>query len=326
MHITKSIKIPNDLFDLVKSFLIESGYKVDQHQQDYVEWRLVGGLGIAIQYSSGKLVLQGRKGVEEIYSEIDRMILRSMTGVSVVGEVSKKKTFEKKKKAEEDEANNKEFELFVPHIGVDETGKGDYFGPLVVTACFADNAAYDKLSDLNVGDSKKIKDDRILVLSRVIENICICETSVVTPVGYEEKMEEYGNVAILLAKEHSKVIERTIVSLNTRKLTAEYVLIDQFSTNENRVLDELGPYGKGIEFRQMHKGERDIVVAAASIVARARFLYEMEQMSRKFKFDFPKGATHVINPAKEFVKKHGKKELKNVAKVSFKTTKKVLGK
>ena len=79
--------------------------------------------------------------------------------------------------------------------------------------------------------------------------------------------------------------------------------------------------GQGADINQFHKGESDIAVAAASVLARGVFLEQMEKMGNAYKFDFPKGATHVIGKGKEFVKKYGINELKNVAKISFKTTK-----
>ena len=112
--------------------------------------------------------------------------------------------------------------------------------------------------------------------------------------------------------------------LNKKGIDCKHVVIDQFSSRKSRVLDELGPLGKGIELEQFHKGESDIAVAAASVLARGIFLEEMEKMRNTYYFNFPKGASHVIPQAKEFVSKHGVSELEKVAKISFKTTKSVM--
>ena len=144
--------------------------------------------------------------------------------------------------------------------------------------------------------------------------------SIVSPEEYNRLVKEIGNVAILLAKQHSKVIEMALEDLKEKKIKCQKVVIDQFSSKQNRVKDELGTLGKGVEFEQYHKGESDIAVACASVLARGIFLEEMEEMSEKYYFRFPKGASNVIPSAKEFIAKHGMDELSKVAKVSFKTT------
>ena len=74
---------------------------------------------------------------------------------------------------------------------------------------------------------------------------------------------------------------------------------------------------------QFHKGESDIAVAIASVIARAIFLIEFKSMCDKYNFDFPKGSSIVIDSARDFVSKFGIDELRNVAKISFQTTKEV---
>ncbi len=213
---------------------------------------------------------------------------------------------------------------FVSHIGVDEVGKGDYFGPLVVVACFVDEEFYKKVKALGVGDSKKFSDSRILKMYEEMKEYPYYYSSIVSPEEYNRLIKETGNVAILLAKQHSKVIEMALEDLRRKKIECKKVVIDQFSSKQNRVKDELGTLGKGVEFEQYHKGESDIAVACASVFARAIFLEEMEKMSNEYYFDFPKGASHVIEQGKEFVKRYGADELGKVAKVSFKTTRKLV--
>jgi ribonuclease HIII len=90
------------------------------------------------------------------------------------------------------------------------------------------------------------------------------------------------------------------------------------------VLKELGELGKKVDVEQFHEGESDIAVAAASIIARGIFLEEFDKMSKEYDFDFPKGASNVIDSGLSFVKKYGVEELRNVAKVGFRTTQRIL--
>ena len=107
-------------------------------------------------------------------------------------------------------------------------------------------------------------------------------------------------------------------------IPCESIVIDQFSSSKNRILNELGEFGKKVNIKQFHKGESDIAVAAASIIARGIFLEKFENMRKEYDFHFPKGASNVIDSGISFIKKHGKEELRNVAKVGFKTTQRVL--
>jgi ribonuclease HIII len=149
-------------------------------------------------------------------------------------------------------------------------------------------------------------------------------SSIIKPSEYNKQYKELKNVAIMLAKQHSKVIEMGLKDLKSKGVECKKVVIDQFSSKKSRVVDELGPLAKKIEFVQFHKGESDLAVAAASIIARGIFLEEMEKMNDMYYFKFPKGASNVISAAQEFVKKHGSEELEKVAKTSFKTTKSIM--
>ena len=149
-------------------------------------------------------------------------------------------------------------------------------------------------------------------------------SSVLEPQKYNRLIEEYRNVSILLAKQHSKVIEMGLLDLKEKGIKCEYVVVDQFSTSKSRVANELGELGKQSELIQHHKGESDIAVACASIIARGIFLQEWRKMNQKYDFEFPKGASNVISQGKEFVALHGSEKLNEVAKIGFKTTKQVM--
>jgi ribonuclease HIII len=228
-----------------------------------------------------------------------------------------------KDKAKSSNKTNVSVEV-IPHIGVDEVGKGDYFGPLVVVACFVNDKFLQDTEFLGIGDSKKISDNRIRDIYKEIKDYPYYYVSIVNPKEYNTQIKKLKNVSVLLAKQHSKVIEMGLRDLANKDIECKEVVIDQFSSKKSRVIDELGPLGKKIKFVQFHKGESDIAVACSSVIARAIFLTELDKMEKKYYFTFPKGASEVIGAGREFVKKHGVGELEKVAKISFKTTKKVI--
>jgi ribonuclease HIII len=194
----------------------------------------------------------------------------------------------------------------------------------VVVACFVNNKFLQDTELLGIGDSKKISDHRIRDIYQEIKDYPYYYVSIVKPEEYNKQIKELRNVSILLARQHSKVIEMGLRDLAEKNIECKEVVIDQFSSKKSRVVDELGPLGKKVKFVQFHKGESDIAVACASVIARAIFLTELDKMEKEYYFTFPKGASNVIEAGREFVKKHGVGELEKVAKISFKTTKKVI--
>jgi ribonuclease HIII len=278
----------------IKDILLANNWGIENDPNEYVLYRFRSPNGsVGLMYLSGKLVLQGKEDFTSIISNI--------------------------KKREEGSLETH----FKPHIGVDEVGKGDYFGPLVVVGCFVNEEFYKQIKILGFTDSKKFTDGKIQNLFNTVKEYPYYYSSVVTPKEYNEGIKKYNNVSILLAKQHSLVIEKGLEDLKSKDIHCEYVVIDQFSSSKSRVVNELGDLGKNTKFIQYHKGESDIAVAAASIIARGIFLREWERMNNQYSFEFPKGASNVISAGKEFVEKYGRDELANVAKISFKTTKQV---
>lgn len=291
MQNTVSVKLSLDeCLGLEKTFR-DFGWKKEPMENEYVVFRMESGNGsVAILYTSRKLVFQG----DEDFSEI---IAKIQGGVTIEGGVEIK-----------------------PHVGVDEVGKGDYFGPLVVVACFVNEESAREFTEIGVGDSKKFSDSRIMRMYEQMKNYEYYYPSIVMPVEYTQLQKETKNVGLLLARQHSKVIEMALKDLSEKGIKCDNVVIDQFSKNENRVKNELGVLGREATFEQFHRGESDIAVACASILARGIFLERMEKMSKEYNFKFPKGASNVIEQGKAFVEKYGMEELGKVAKVSFKTT------
>ncbi len=268
-------------------------WKEEYVNNPYAQFRMKSPEGSnVILYTSGKLVFQGSEDFTNIITSIKNNV--------------------------EDESE------VVPHLGVDEVGKGDYFGPLVVVACFLNGEFLEKISSIGIGDSKKFSDAKIMEMYKLVKDYAYYYSSIIYPKEYAELYRESKNVSILLARQHSKVIEMGLGDLKSKNIECSRVVIDQFSSKKSRILNELGSYGKEIELIQFHKGESDMAVACASVIARGMFLEEMEKMRKKYNFNFPKGASDVIDKGQDFVKKFGVDELGNVAKISFKTTAKVL--
>lgn len=212
-----------------------------------------------------------------------------------------------------------------PVIGSDESGKGDYFGPLVSAAVYVDKHTAKLLEIEGVRDSKKLRDRKNEELAEKIIEICKDKCSIieVSPEKYNDLYDQFirekKNLNTLLAWGHAKAIEELL-----SKVDCNNAIADQFA-DEGFILSKLQEKGKKLNLIQMHKAEENIAVAAASILARARFLQKLSKLSSEFRIDFPKGASvNVINNAKAFVATYGEKLLRKVAKLHFKTTKQVL--
>lgn len=212
-----------------------------------------------------------------------------------------------------------------PIIGTDESGKGDYFGPLVSAAVYVDKHTAKLLELEGVRDSKKLSDRKNEELAEKIIEICKDKCSIIEILPekyndlYDQFIREKKNLNTLLAWGHAKAIEELL-----SKVDCNNAIADQFA-DERFILSKLQEKGKKLNLIQMHKAEENIAVAAASILARARFLQKLSKLSSEFRIDFPKGASaNVINNAKAFVATYGENSLRKVAKLHFKTTKQVL--
>lgn len=207
-----------------------------------------------------------------------------------------------------------------PRIGIDESGKGDFFGPLCIAGVFAEGDAVSELIDLGVRDSKLMKEPEILKLGRAIKTGFDHHIVKINPLKYNELHAKFGNLNHLLAWGHATAIEKL-----AEKTHCPNVIIDQFAA-EHVVETALKRKQLKLKLTQRHKGEEDVVVAAASILARMTFVEGLEMMGEEFGCTFPKGASAgVIKFGKEFVRKYGKESLGQVCKTHFKTLDAILG-
>lgn len=211
-------------------------------------------------------------------------------------------------------------EAKLPHIGVDESGKGDYFGPLVVAGVYADTAGMQCLAELGCRDSKQIHSEgqvaRIAAAVRSLPGVEV-ELLCIGPRRYNELYSQMRNLNRLLAWGHARVIS----ALHARVPSCAHALSDQFASSEWVLRRALAATESEIQLHQRPRAEEDVVVAAASIIARARFVEWMNQTARAAQCELPLGcAPHVLSAARTFVQKHGRDRLPDVAKMHFKLT------
>jgi ribonuclease HIII len=205
------------------------------------------------------------------------------------------------------------------HIGTDESGKGDYFGPLVIAGVFLPDGQDAVFRELGVRDSKRSSDNRVREMAEVLKQGYKHSVVSIGPERYNELYTKLRNLNRILAWGHSRVIENILEEVPCR-----LAITDQFG-DKAYVLNALMKKGKNIELIQKPKAEEDMAVAAASILARAEFLKRLDFLSREFALEIPKGASAMVEEAGlRLVKMHGPQVLDKVAKKHFKITARIL--
>jgi ribonuclease HIII len=212
--------------------------------------------------------------------------------------------------------------MLEPRIGVDESGKGDFFGPLVIAGVFVDEAGARNLMEIEVRDSKLIKSDaRIGEMAKQIRTSAGCMADVVAigPEKYNQLHARMLNVNDILGWGHARVIENLLGRVDCPK-----AISDQFG-NKRIIERALMERGRKIQLVQRHKAESDLAVAAASIIARDEFVVRLRRLGKEYGVVLPKGASAAVQEAgRELVAKHGRDVLGKAAKTHFRTTQKVL--
>ncbi|MGE0824495.1 MAG: ribonuclease HIII [Candidatus Binatia bacterium] len=205
-------------------------------------------------------------------------------------------------------------------IGVDESGKGDYFGPLVIAGVYVAPEHKGQLKAAGVRDSKTLSDSKAIALAGQIRTLCPYTVVVIGPERYNAMHTSMKNLNRMLAWGHARAIENLL-----DKVDCDRVVADQFG-DERFLNNALLAKGRTIQLIQKPRAEEELAVAAASIVARAEFLRRLQELSARAGVALPKGASDVvIQAAKRFVQKHGADALGQVAKLHFRTTSTVLG-
>jgi len=207
------------------------------------------------------------------------------------------------------------------YIGTDECGKGDFFGPLVVAAVYVNNETKKKLHRIGVRDSKELSDYQIGILAKEIKKIIKENFAVVkiNPDKYNEIYNQFGNLNKLLNWAHSKALSNLF-----GKIDCKFVITDKFSNKELDI--SLLSKHSDVEFIQETKAEKYVGVAAASILARENFIHWFEFHSRKG-LNLPKGSSITTETyAEKLLEKIGENKLAQLAKLHFKTFKKIKSK
>lgn len=254
-------------------------------------------LSVAVYEKGPKVLVQGRDVEEFVQFELEPKIL----GEAKLGY---------------EEVHSPE--MFEPHFGVDESGKGDFFGPLVIAGVYVDAGIARKFLDAGVVDSKRIGSDaRIRALADLIRknSLGLVETVLIGPVKYNELYERFDNLNRLLGWGHARVIE----NLLSKKPGCPRSLSDQFA--DARVINaSLLKHGRKIVIEQRPRAESDIAVAAASVVAREAFINWLERKSKELGLRLERGVSpSVKQAARKLVETKGPDALRDVAKVHFRT-------
>jgi ribonuclease HIII len=203
-------------------------------------------------------------------------------------------------------------------IGTDESGKGDFFGPLVIAGFYLPDGQDDVIRALGVRDSKKMTDKRVLEVAETLKAGYPHALVVIGPEKYNELYAKMRNLNKLLAWGHARSIENILEKVDCRQ-----VITDQFG-DASLVKNALMKKGRTIELDQHPGAEEDPAVAAASVLARAEFLNRLRALSREIGMELPKGASQAVEEAGvRLVRKHGVDVLNKVAKTHFKTAARV---
>ena len=261
-----------------------------------VAYARISGRGEGVNctiYSSGKCVIQG-KGMEQF-------ILNHLPGHRLPGEIDPDM-----------------LEMTQTVVGSDESGKGDYFGPLVTAAVALGPKDLAILEETRIVDSKTMTPASIRRSAAIIRDALPHEIVVVGPERYNQLYEKFANLNRMLAWCHGSAIERVL-----ERSDADLIVVDKFC--EDRVLRQgLKPRALGMKLMTMPRAERNPAVAAASVLASDAFTRALESMGKSWSLTFPKGASAAVDAAgRRFVKVQGREALAKVAKLHFKTTNKL---
>ena len=256
---------------------------------------------VITMYESGKVMFQGTS------ADVDA----SMWGMQVETETKEQK-----------KAKNSLY-YFCNAIGSDEVGTGDYFGPIVVTATYVKKEDIPFLEELKVMDSKKIDDEKIKKIAPEIAKRISYKSVILSNPEYNEKYTNQTNMNKIKALLHNKVLYQLV---QDTKEKVDYIIVDEFA-RENRYygyLEGVPAIQKDITF--LTKAEdQNMAVACASIISRYIFLKEFDKLSDSVHFPLPKGAGKDVDEmGEEIVEKYGEEKLKEIAKLNFKNTSRIL--
>lgn len=285
-----SNKFDKSIESKLRDFFEKDGATITPQLNSF--WRARTATYSAIFYNTGKFLIQG-SDVTTIAKRVEDYLGLDKTDFEI---------------------QTQENDVPLRRIGVDESGKGDFFGPLVIAGVMVDESNIAILKKAGVKDCKVVDDKNIYKLAALIKNNCIFSVITINPSKYNELYAKLKNLNLLLAWGHARAIENIL-----EKKDCDYALSDKFG-DDKLIQNALLNRGKKIHLEQRCKAESDIAVAAASILARAQFLSGISELSVKYGIEIPKGASEkVILAAKSISSRYTKDELKNTSKIHFKT-------
>lgn len=310
-----SEKVPTNKQEAIKDFILQN-FEAIINPKQYAFWEIKNKEFTATFYNSSKLVIQG-KNIGVLLEKLeDKFSIRRQEG----------------KKTESPSLPSCP-PVILPscYIGTDESGKGDFFGPLVIAGVMINEKNRPIFEELGIKDSKTLKDEQMLKMAQQIQKHSIYSVVAISNAKYNELYSNFKNLNKLLAWGHARVIENILekyppgnsTDLNNKTGThlppCEYALADKFG-DESLIKNALQKHGKTIHLEQRVRAESDIAVAAASVLARATFVQKMKSMENFYNCKFPKGCNNIVKiSAKEFIQKYGRERLVEVCKTHFKT-------
>ncbi len=277
----------------------------------YATFQAEEGGTIITLYDSGKVVFQGLSADIDANMWFDLEMHKNKRDVY--------KELDSKEKKKEDEKDFRYYNLSA--IGSDEVGTGDYFGPIVVTASFVDKNKHMDLIDLGIKDSKKISDDKVRKIAPILIKNYPHATIILNNEDYNGN-KDY-NMNKIKAILHNKVLVSLLESDNH---PYERIIMDQF-VYPKKYFEHIKDASKKVtKILFLTKAEdKNLSVAVSSVISRYVFLLQMDNLSKKYKLDLPKGAGPKVDEVgKYIVRKYGKEELYKIAKLNFKNTNKII--
>ncbi len=290
--------LDDEALDAVAAYARDRGWEFSDLPYGY--WKIAGPKLTLAAYFSGKFVVQGSGAQEFVEFTLEPQILHTFTAsVAAAG------------------SNTAELDT-TPHGGIDESGKGDFFGPLVIAGVCTDETTAPQIAAAGACDSKLISSSaRIRQIAAKIRAIAGSGVAVVTlrPETYNRLYTQFGNLNRLLAWGHARVIE----DLLEKNPTCPRMLSDKFG-NESLIRRALMERGRQIVMQQHVRAESDVAVAAASILARDQFLRVMDQLSEEAGMALPRGAGSPVRAAaSKLLQTHDRAWLARFVKTHFKT-------
>ena len=297
-----SEKIAINKQEAIKDFILQN-FDAIVNPKQYAFWEIKHKHFTATFYNSSKFVIQGKN--------IDILLDKLSESFS---DIIKQKTETKEQKENDKKTLSSLSSFSSPYIGTDESGKGDFFGPLCVAGVLVDEKNRQMFIDLRIKDSKTLKDEQIMKMAQQIQKYSTFSVIAISNPKYNELYGKFKNLNKLLAWGHARVIENIL-----EKVPCEYALSDKFG-DESLIQNALMKHGKTIKLEQRVRAESDIAVAAASVLARATFVQKMKQMEKFYGCKLPKGCNDIVKTcSKEFIKKYGRERLAEICKIHFKT-------